>query len=383
MPQISIIIPIYNTQEYLRECLDSVVNQTLRDIEIILVDDGSTDGSADICREYVAADSRIRLIMQENAGAAAARRTGAKSAVSPYIGFVDSDDTIEADMYETLLSYMGDCDLVTSVVQREEGDVWKDHLLPGIYRSQAEMQFVIDNMLIIGKGFDRGISGSMVCKVFRTDLVKKVFEDVDLRIYCNEDVEFICRYLLQCNSISVTDLCKYRYRTRNDSLDHAVHSDFMTNINLQYLSLCEAFAGHPREQRLLEQLQLYIAGYFPTLSVRMGFIPEAKLLRYINPFANELTEKKVALYGAGVVGKDYYLHMVRMGNEPVLWVDKQYEKYEKEYPVKAVEELERAEYDILVIAVQSKAVAENIKCELLSRGIFEGKIIWKEPIYII
>lgn len=383
MPKISIVIPIYNTQAYLRECLDSVVNQTLQDIEVILVDDGSTDGSADICKEYEAADSRVKLIVQKNAGAAAARSAGAKAATAPYIGFVDSDDTIEADMYEVLLSYMQGCDLVTSSARRTEGAIWKDHLNTGYYHSGEEMEYVIDNMLIIEQTFQRGISGSMVCKLFKTEMTQEVFNSVNFNIYCNEDVEFICRYLLKCGSICVTDICKYHYRMRSDSIVHSVHSDFMINLNVLYLGLCDAFAGHRREQRLLEQLQMYMLGYFHTLSDRMGFMPKARILRYINPLINEPMGKRVVLYGAGVVGKDYYSHMLRMKKEPVLWVDQQYEKYQEEYPVKAIEELERVAYDVLLIAVKSETLAENIKEELIARGVEKEKIVWKEPICIL
>lgn len=385
MPKVSVVIPICNTEKYLRECLESVVNQTLRDIEIILVDDGSTDGSADICREYEAKDSRIQLIIQENSGAAAARRTGARAATGKYIGFVDSDDFIEPDMYEALLSCMGDCDLVTSAAQKEEGGIWKDYLPEGVYRSQSEMQYVIDNMLMVGNQFKRGISGAIHCKLFRTDLVKNVFEKVDLRIYCSEDVEFICRYLLQCKSICITDICKYHYSNRNSSLIHSVHHDYLGNMNYLYLSLRDAFVGHCRETRLLEQLQMLITWYWTRnlTTDRMGFVSTAKLLKYVNPLWNEISGKKVALYGAGLIGKNYYLHMARMGKDPVIWVDKQYEKYQEEYPVRSVENLKHTEYDVLVIAIKKRELAEEIKCELIAEGIEESKILWKEPIRIL
>lgn len=384
MPKISIIIPVYNTSEYLRECLDSVINQTLEDIEIILVDDGSTDTSIDICKEYAADDSRIKIIQQKNGGAAAARRKGAITATSPYIGFVDSDDTIETDMYETLLNHMKDCDLVTSAGRKDSGIILKDYLPTGIYRSPKEMQYVIDNMLVIENSFTRGVSGYIWSKLFRTDLVKKVFDSVELKIYSGEDTEFVYRYILYCDSICITDFCKYHYRNRNGSLVHSVHHDYLINLNLMYLSLREAFIGHDREDRLLEQLQTlimkYILGEMPT---RMGFTNKAKLFKFINPIVHEISGKRIALYGAGIVGEDYYLHMQRMGKEPVVWVDKQYERYQEKYPVKSVEILESASYDLLLIAVKDKEVADKIKEELISGGIEEDKIVWKEPIMVI
>ena len=99
-PKVSVIIPVYNTEAYLRECLDSVVNQTLKDIEIICVDDGSTDHSLDILREYEKKDSRIRIFTQPHADAGVARNLGLRYAVGEYLSFLDADDFFEPDMLE-------------------------------------------------------------------------------------------------------------------------------------------------------------------------------------------------------------------------------------------------------------------------------------------
>ena len=100
--KVSIIIPVYNGEQYLKECLDSIKNQTLREIEVIIVNDGSTDGSAAIIEKCVAQDSRFICVTQENKGLALARTRGFEIATSEYIGWVDNDDFIEPDMYETL-----------------------------------------------------------------------------------------------------------------------------------------------------------------------------------------------------------------------------------------------------------------------------------------
>ena len=102
MPKVSIVIPTYNVEQYLKECLDSVINQTLKDIEIICVDDGSTDNSGKILDEYAAKDSRIKVIHKENGGYGKAMNVGIDNATGEYIGIVEPDDYIEFDMYETL-----------------------------------------------------------------------------------------------------------------------------------------------------------------------------------------------------------------------------------------------------------------------------------------
>ena len=101
MPKVSVIVPVYNVEPYLRQCLDSIVSQTLKDIEIILIDDGSTDGSGEICDEYKREDHRIRVIHKVNEGLSAARNDGIDASTAPYIMFADGDDWVEPEFCET------------------------------------------------------------------------------------------------------------------------------------------------------------------------------------------------------------------------------------------------------------------------------------------
>ena len=116
MPAVSVLIPCFNVERYLRECLDSVVNQTLRDLEIICVNDGSTDATPDILREYAARDSRILLIDKQNSGYGDSMNRALDAASGDYIGIVESDDRADPAMFETLhdLAVKFDCDLVKS-----------------------------------------------------------------------------------------------------------------------------------------------------------------------------------------------------------------------------------------------------------------------------
>ena len=103
---ISIIVPVYNVEEYLPACLDSIINQTYTEIEIILVDDGSTDSSGEICDRYAKIDERVKVIHKSNGGLSDSRNVGIQVAKGEYIGFVDSDDYVEFDMYETLFNIL-------------------------------------------------------------------------------------------------------------------------------------------------------------------------------------------------------------------------------------------------------------------------------------
>lgn len=116
MPKVSVIIPVYNVEKYLRECLDSVINQTLKDIDILCINDGSTDGSLSILEEYAAKDKRIRIINKENAGYGNSMNIGFELASGEYIGIVESDDFIADNMFEELYNAAkeNDCDIVKS-----------------------------------------------------------------------------------------------------------------------------------------------------------------------------------------------------------------------------------------------------------------------------
>ena len=119
MVKVSVIIPIYNTEKYLKKCLNSLIHQTLSDIEIICVNDGSTDKSIDILRNFASQDHRIKIIEQENKKQGAARNAGMKIAQGEYIGFVDSDDWVDLDYFEKLyisaIKHKADISLGTNV----------------------------------------------------------------------------------------------------------------------------------------------------------------------------------------------------------------------------------------------------------------------------
>lgn len=114
-PEVSVVVPVYNTWRYLDRCIESIVAQSFKNIEIILVNDGSTDSSLELCQKWAERDDRIRVVTKENGGLSSARNAGAQVARAPYVGFVDSDDFVEPDMYERLLRNLRDHDADISV----------------------------------------------------------------------------------------------------------------------------------------------------------------------------------------------------------------------------------------------------------------------------
>ena len=171
---ISIIVPIYNIEAYLEECIKSIIKQTYKELEIILVDDGSTDGSSEICDEFASQDKRIKVIHKQNEGLVLARKNGLQYVKGDYVLFVDGDDWIESNMCEELMKVMKqtDADIVHSGYFRE----LVLNLPPGLYYSRNSYradEFIRKH--ILNAEPDEEISFSIWSKLFRTPVIKKSY----------------------------------------------------------------------------------------------------------------------------------------------------------------------------------------------------------------
>ncbi len=146
---ISVIVPVYNVAEYLNKCLDTLVNQTYSNLEIIIVNDGSTDNSYEICKEYADKYENVILIQQENAGLAAARQAGLEVATGEYIGFVDSDDWLELNMYEEFSKVIEESspDIIFCNVYRDEDKKEKRYLDDGYYNREELERYIFPRLL--------------------------------------------------------------------------------------------------------------------------------------------------------------------------------------------------------------------------------------------
>jgi len=171
MIKVSVIVPIYNAEKYLNQCLDSIINQTLKDIEIILINDGSTNGSADICKAYLT-DTRVSYYHKENEGLAAARDDGMLRASGEYIGFIDSDDWIEPDMYEKMYAAAktNDSDIVfCNCVENEDGHRFTPEMPSGPYNRIQILDEILPHSLayLTDKGDKRSIRWSNCLRIYK------------------------------------------------------------------------------------------------------------------------------------------------------------------------------------------------------------------------
>lgn len=224
MPKLSVIVPVYNTEKYLRECIDSILAQTFTDFELILVDDGSTDGSGAICDEYAAKDPRIQVIHQQNGGVTRARKAGVRNASGVYFGFVDSDDWIHSEMFAQMMKCVETgADIAICDVYLEHGT--RTELAPSLaeegFYSKTELREKIYPTMLMDVSFRRpGILGSSCNKLFSRKVLDQVFWQVDDSYVYAEDALFCYAALLESNSIFVLRKPLYYYRQHSESAMH-------------------------------------------------------------------------------------------------------------------------------------------------------------------
>ena len=381
---ISIIIPAYNANAYLSECLESIIGQTYSDLEIIIIDDGSTDNTSAICDQYATKDTRIRVVHQENFGAAAARKRGLQMSNGKYICFVDADDKIESSMIEYFAANISSCDLITAGCYCEitDNEWYKrfDAFASGIYDSESELSYFLRNFITFNDQMVDGILPFLVTKMFKSEIAKEVIKDVDLNITYAEDRDFLFRYILKCKSICVTDECFYYYRNNNNSITRSKNDNFMKDLNNLYLSLKPVFLQHPARNELMHQLQLFILSRIYKITHYMRFGREVQIINYTFPFYNLPIGIKVILYGAGTIGLDYYRHIKEKKEyNLVLWVDKNWERYQDRFAYVASPDcIAQTEYDYIILAVSMK-YADEVRKELILKGIPKDKILWENP----
>ncbi|MEE3427346.1 MAG: glycosyltransferase family 2 protein [Ruminococcus sp.] len=210
---LSVVIPVYNVEKYLKEALDSVVNQTYKNLQIILVDDGSTDSSGEICDLYAKQDNRITVIHQENAGAGAAKNAGLELVKGEYFSIIDSDDYIELNMYEKMLGYMES--YRSDVVQCLFRNVFVNHKVDCNYLIKSkDVRKVKRNKFLKEYLYDWKYA-IFANKVFKTSLLKDIRFPVGRKI----DDEFFT-YKLICNSKAIVNTKEvfYNYRMRKSSV---------------------------------------------------------------------------------------------------------------------------------------------------------------------
>ena len=263
MPKLSIIVPIYNVEPYLARCIDSILAQTFADFELILIDDGSPDNCAAIMEKYAKRDKRIVTIHQENKGVSAARNAGLDVARGTYIGFVDPDDWIEPDMYESMLQKLGDTDSDLAVC------AWRACHIDGRKEENcARVPEIMSREAFVSELFaiPRSVGGSCWNKLFKRELISRAF---DATLTICEDNLFLCRYCMSIHRACYTGKISYNVFISQDSATRSQPQKVVLGLPVRremiqivsplgkslrdcaeadYLDSCMLYVGNWREQ---------------------------------------------------------------------------------------------------------------------------------------
>ena len=245
LPMVSVIIPVYNVEKYLKECLESLLCQTYKNIEIIFINDGSTDQSKNICEQYEKNNLNVKLINQKNQGVSFARNKALKEAKGEYIIFVDADDYCESNMIEV-------------AVQEMENDTLVIYGYNNVYINKVEPRLINDdiditnvNEMIITK---KEIGGFLWNKVFiRKNIIdNKLF--FNTKIHHWEDVIFVSQYIKHIKQVKYINKSLYNYRMRASGSSY----DFLNKKNATVLNACEYLIDFYKSDKIIQDKLTYV-----------------------------------------------------------------------------------------------------------------------------
>ena len=382
---LAVIVPVYNCSNYLPVCVDSILKQEYKNLEIILVDDGSTDESAEICDSYMQKDSRVKVIHKENGGMISARAAGVAAATARYATFVDADDWINEKTYSSLMGLLieSGADVITYGCFRywEDTDYKIDMdstIAAGFYNKDAMMQEIIPRML-----FDEGIEKwaldpALWMKIFKKELLEEEYKTLGEKTFnYGEDTAVIYPLLLKCESIFITHNAYYYHRQRPRYVKSPYFSDekFYDKLYELYAYLKQKFQGLPQWDLMKKQLDCF---YMKNVDckkyeyqVMLGKSVSSRV--FLFPFDKVDKGKSIALYGAGKVGHNFKKQLDMTGYcQVAYWID---QSYRKEGVIGVADFVGKEDYDCVVIALASDVVRAQVKQDLIKKGVQAEKII--------
>lgn len=376
MNLLSVVVPVYNSEKRIEQCIRSIINQTYNNLEIIIIDDGSTDSSCELCKAFAVKDARIKLLCKTHLGVVATRKTGISMATGEYITFVDSDDWVELDYYERLMSCVKECDvLITGHFAEVNQRVIKQPIETGIY---FENKREIVWKKLFSKYSHDAISSFLWDKLFKTELVKKAIEHVNDQLYISEDKCIVVQAILLANNIKVTDEIGYHYYKTENSLTNSIHDDYLININLFYQCMKNILKQYSYADELLMALDQEMLFRLRSCWSILGIKRKALESFWYYPYYGRLRESDIILYGAGKVGQSYYYQIKQYAESKIVaWVDRNYEQYRK-YGLNVISptEIKNLKFEYIIIAVCDEKIALNIKNYMIDMGISPAVVLW-------
>lgn len=385
---LSIIVPVFQTKEYLPTCIESILNQGYQNIEIILVDDGSTDGSSEECEVIKKKDSRIKVIHTLNKGPFQARKMGVENAQGRVVTFVDSDDWIDKGIYQEMMMYYDKYapDVIAYAYRINESGACSECSYPeGIYSQKEIERKIMPNMMMVYPEGERKLNPSVCCKIFKREIYEKVTKDVADRITLGEDALVTYPAMCIANSVYISNKIYYHYRMNETSCTHIYSWEKLEEIKSFQTNMTRLMSRYGALYNFSLQMDCYVRSFLEAFLVNKYGIHRTAST-YLFPYKGIAPDSKVQIYGAGEVGKSYYcsLKQTRYA-ELVGWYDQNYsgiDMYDGE-KIRSPEKIIEAEADTIIIAVLNPQIALDIREYLLSMGVDQRKIFWEKPLLTI
>lgn len=378
---ISVIVPIFRIEKYLPECIDSILDQSFLNFELILVDDGSPDNCPKICDDYAKIDDRIKVVHKPNGGLLSARKAGLTVAKGKYISYVDGDDWVDKFYLDTLykLAEANDADLVVTGHFREfDGKI--ETVKPktaGVYDEESLKSSIIPNAIYNGDFCEHGISTYVWNKLFRKELLNTVLFDVPNEIIMGEDAAITYSYLAISKSLVISRIPLYYYRQRHDSIVKSIENPKTEYYRLGLLMsfLKSKLNSVLDKQNVNKQLKYYL---YSQILVRSGglILDEAKEIKF-NPFLNVNVHSKTVVYSSGSYGQHILSTNLKAGFFKIIkWIDVDFhDLHIGGNAVEPISSITNIEFDNLIIATINPSTYTAIKIELGLMGIDENKIV--------
>jgi len=378
---ISVIVPIFRIEKYLPKCIDSLLNQSFSNFELILVNDGSPDRCPEICDDYAKKDSRVKVVHKINGGLVSARKEGLKSASGKYIAFVDGDDWVDNYYLDVLykLAEANSSDLVVTGHFREfNGKI--ETIKPksaGVYDANEIQRSILPKVIYNGRFCEHTISTYVWNKLFRRELLDKTLYDVPNEIVMGEDAAITYSYLAMSKSLTVSRIPLYYYRQRHDSIVKSIENPQTEYYRLGLLMnfLKSKLQEVLDEDNLDEQIRYYL--YSQILVRSGGLIYDTNGNLIFNPFLRIAPNSKVIVYSSGSFGQ----HILSTNNKNnffkvIKWIDLDFHNLNVGGTfVSPISSIENTEFDYLIIATINPSNYDAIKAELSLMGIDEKKIV--------
>ena len=380
LPLISVLVPVYNIERYVGICLESVVKQKYQHLEIIVVDDGSTDRSGEICDLYAQKDSRIKVIHKANGGLVSARKAAMRVAQGTYIGYIDGDDWISPDYYSDLfLKIDGNgCDAVIAGFSRDlfDSSTTMSNVVPvGCYEGE-KLDCLFSNMISTGNFFRHGITTYLWNKLFKREIIEKIQLEIDDRISIGEDGAVVYPALLKCKKVFVTNNFSYHYRQREDSMlkKSRPFEQEVLQLQLLYNQISKDLARFHTPLNLRLQLQKYLLS---TCIIRSGGIVDTVSGAKYLPFEKDFKGKRVAICGAGTFGQQLEKRLREKNYcDITVWVDYDFWEYRRCcLNVDPLEKLVETEFDYVVLGTVDSLATKAMRERLVRMGVDSAKIL--------